>query len=164
MLEVTKDFVSALKSANQAITVTMTLPDADDMDTRHLVTIRMMARVTAAVPAGYTIDTAGAYAEAVATYQYRSQDPISGRFRAASFTSIHPQAGQWQALALILRPGDMLDFTALDNSSSFLKSRNVHLDSLFAQISRKGKLILSWFLVDFGSGPADLAIGRNLKV
>ncbi len=162
MFEVTKEFIAALKAADRSACVFMKQSD-DEADTRHHVMIRFSASLSVKVRPGFVPETAALYAETTAEFTYRERGPIDSEYRAASFVNLYPCGrGGWGALALILRPGDLLTLTALDNRNDYLKERDLHADTLYATVTRKGKLVIDALPLEFSGGCPDNS-ARSLK-
>lgn len=163
MFDVTKEFIAALKAADRAASVYIKQADTGDDDPRHRVKIKFTARIQAKAPKGFEIENSGLYAEADSIFEYRSRGPIPDEYKAAAFCSLHPQQrGGWAALALILRPGDMLTLIGLDNRSGNLKERDLHADTLFATVTRRGKLVIDALALEYSGGCPDNS-ARSLK-
>lgn len=163
MFEVSKEFCEALKAADRAVTVWMNPAEPTDTDTRHAVIIRMIATAKATVPSGFIVDTPGCFLESEIRFSYRSRDPIQqSGYKSASFCTLYPYSGAWKALSLILRPGDLLTLVAMDDRTENLKERDLHADTLYAMVTRKGKVILDMFPVEYSAGCPDNS-ARSLK-
>ncbi|MCP4651112.1 MAG: hypothetical protein GY853_13685 [PVC group bacterium] len=158
MAEITKEFIEALKKAD-------TLVVRMDKETGGLIEFHKKEKVN---KKGWTEP------EQIKTFNsFKARLPHN--FTSACFVIMYQAETNVKALHHILRAGDILELSAMDNTNSYLKNAEIrpevwkdgnlwhphyyglHNDELTCRIIRKGKVIISRLILDSSNCPDNTA-------
>ena len=140
---VTKELKAAMRNAN-GIKIKLTKEQAEITCTKD-------------------IATSDGFAGTIESRYGNFKSNLPAGYTSANFTDIlHKKyRGNYAMLEMLIRPGDQLAFRCFNNSSKCLEAKELYNDTLFITILRKGKLLLSDFILDMGISPDNSA--RRMK-